>query len=121
MKIVTRTAAAALLISLPMGLSACGGNSKPSKDDVKAGYSKAVKKQVEKLGVKVPDSTIDKMGNCIIDGAYDKVSATSLKSIKDGKTTKDGDVKVAKKDKPKFESASKKCQAKYKDELSKLG
>lgn len=120
MKLISRTAAAALIISLPMALGACGGG-KPSKADVKAGYVKSVKAQAKKSGVKIPDSTLDKMAGCIIDKSYDDVSSDSLNSIKDGKTNSDGEIKVTSKDKPKFESASTACQTKYKDELSKLG
>ncbi|GAB3499593.1 hypothetical protein [Flexivirga sp.] len=118
--ILSRTAAAALIITLPMGLSACG-DSKPSKADVTAGYVKSVKQQADKSGVKIPDSLLDKMAGCIIDKSYDKVSADSLKSIKDGKTNDKGEIKVKSDDKSTFESASKDCQTKYKDELSKLG
>jgi len=120
MKLISRTAAVALVISLPMALGACG-NSKPSKADVKAGYSKSVKQQAKTAGVKIPDALLDKMSGCIIDKSYDEVSSDSLKSIKDGKTNSDGEIKVTSKDKPKLESASKDCQAKYKDELTKLG
>jgi len=119
MKIVSRTAAAALLITLPMSLAACGGGSKPSKADVKAGYEKAVKAQASKSGIKVPDALLDKMAGCIIDKTYDKVSAASLNSIKKGDTDSKGQIKVKSDDKSKFESASTACQTKYKDEIAK--
>lgn len=121
MKLVSRTAAVALVISLPMALGACGSDSKPSKADVKAGYVKSVKKEAKKAGVTIPDAIMTKMSGCVIDEAYEKVSAKSLKSIKNGDTNDKGEIKVTSDDKSKFESASKDCQTKYKDELSKLG
>lgn len=121
MKLISRTAAVALVISLPMALGACGSGSKPSKADVKAGYAKHVQEQAKKSGAKIPDSIVDKMTGCVVDKTYDKVSARSLKNIKDSKSNDKGEIEVKKDDKPKFESAAKSCQDKYKNELSKLG
>lgn len=86
MKIATRTAAAALLISLPMALGACGsGGSKPSKADVQAGFTKAMKSQSELKSA--PDAMLEKMSSCTVDKIYDKVSNKTLNAIKSGDTS----------------------------------
>ncbi|WP_446665271.1 hypothetical protein [Flexivirga sp. B27] len=117
MKIATRTAAAAMLIALPMGLTACGG-SKPAKDDVKAGYVKAVKKNLGSTGSKVPDSLYDKLADCMIDKSYDDLSADTLNKLKDGDAT--AETKVKKEDKETMDKVSKECQTKLSGDFSKL-
>lgn len=121
MKLISRTAAVALVLSMPMALGACGGDSKPSKADVKAGYAKYVKTQAKKSKVTIPDSIVNKMAGCIIHKTYDKVSAKSLTNIKNADTNDKDEIKVKSDDKSKFEAASTSCQTKYKNELSKLG
>ncbi|MBB2892538.1 hypothetical protein [Flexivirga oryzae] len=87
MKIVSRTAAAALLITLPMALGACSssGGSKPAKADVQAGFTKALKGQSEAKGA--PDSLVNKMSGCVVDKIYNKVSNKTLNAIKSGDTS----------------------------------
>ncbi|GGB38310.1 hypothetical protein GCM10011492_31320 [Flexivirga endophytica] len=119
MKIATRTAAAALLISMPMALGACGSDSKPAKADVKAGYIKAVKKNMGASGAKVPDSLYKKMADCIVDESYDDVSADTLNKLKDGNVTKD--TKVKSEDKDTMDKASKTCQTKLADDFKSVG
>lgn len=119
MKIVTRTAAAALLISMPMALGACGSDSKPSKADVKAGYIKAVKKNVGESGTKVPDSLYKKMADCMIDSTYDDLSADTLNKLKDGNVTEK--TKVKSEDKDTMDKASKTCQTKLAGDFKNIG
>lgn len=109
MKIITRTAAAALLISLPMALGACGsdGGSKPSKADVKAGFEKAMKSS--EAGAALPQATLDKYSNCVVDKTYDKLSNKALNVIKKGDTKTKTD--VPKKDKTAFDGAVTSCQS----------
>lgn len=109
MKLITRTAAAALLIGLPMTLGACGssGGSKPSKADVQAGLTKLMKAQA---GASViPDATVKKYTGCIVDKSYDKLSNKALNAITKGdpKTKTD----VPQKDKDAYTSAVNSCKS----------
>ncbi|WP_265447878.1 hypothetical protein [Flexivirga meconopsidis] len=110
MKIITRTAAAAMLVSLPIALSACGsgGGDKPSKDDVKAGYVKAIKKEAGSAASSVPDATFNKMADCIFDKSYDKVSADTLDKLASGNFTKD--TKIKSDDEKTLTDATDSCQ-----------
>lgn len=118
MKLISRTAAVALVISLPMALGACGGDSKPAKADVKAGYIKAVKKNVGASGAKVPDSLYQKMADCIVDKSYDDLSADTLNKLKDGNAT--AETKVKSDDKDTLDKASKTCQTKLADDMKSV-
>ncbi|NNG40114.1 hypothetical protein HJ588_12655 [Flexivirga sp. ID2601S] len=110
MKIFTRTAAAAMLVSMPIALSACGGSgggSKPSKDEVKAGYVKAIKKEGGSMASSVPDATFNKLADCIFDKSYDKVSAKTLNAIKSGNTSE----KIDSKDEKTLTDATDSCKS----------
>jgi len=112
MKIVSRTAAAALLITLPMSLAACGGGSKPSKADVQAGFTKAMKSQSELKSA--PDAMLDKMSRCTVDKIYDKVSNKTLNAIKSGDTSN----KISADDESKLTSATNSCSKSLVDAAS---
>jgi hypothetical protein len=104
MKIVTRTAAAAMLISLPMALGACGGgDSKPSKADVKVGFAKVMKSMPS--GKNVPAPTMTKIADCVVDKTYDKVTAKTLNAMKSG----DKNSKADKKDEKTVTDATTTC------------
>lgn len=120
MKIITRTAAAAMLISLPMALGACGGGGdKPSQADVEAGYIKALKNVGGSDAAKIPDSLYQKMAGCIFDKTYDKLSNDTLNKMKDGNATEKTKIKSS--DQSKLESASNTCSKKYAAEIQKAG
>jgi hypothetical protein len=113
MKIVTRTAAAALLITMPMALGACGsGHSKPSKADVKAGYVKLMNDNATLS--KLPTTTKVKVSNCVVDKIYDRVDAKTLVAMKGH----DEKYKGSDKDGKTLESASTSCGQSLKKELS---
>ena len=106
MKIITRTAAAAMLISLPMALGACGGSdSKPSKADASVGFAKILKSQMGSSGTS--DAMTKKIATCVVDKTYDKISAKTLNAMKSGKSDSKGDSK----DQTALNNAAKTCAA----------
>lgn len=119
MKLISRTAAAALVISLPMALGACGGGSKPAKADVKAGYIKSIKKDAGAQGSKIPDSLYNKMADCIFDKTYDDLSSDTLNKFKDGNATEKTKIKSS--DKDTLDKASSTCQTKLADDIKNVG
>ena len=81
-------AAAGLALALPFGLAACGGDDKPSKDEVKEGMTTILEdyginaETMEAAGISAEQ--LDNYYTCIIDEIYDEVDAESLKSVADG-------------------------------------
>ncbi|MFC6707976.1 hypothetical protein [Flexivirga alba] len=119
MKLISRTAAVALVISLPMALGACGGGSKPSKADVKAGYIKSVKKSGGAESAKIPDSLYTKMADCVFDKTYNDLSSDTLNKFKDGNANEKTKIKSS--DKDKLTSASTSCQTKLANDFKNVG
>lgn len=105
MKTLHRTAAVAALLALPLGMTACGG-SKPSKDDVRAGFQKVIN---EKSGAAASSPEMKpkmtKYTDCILDEAYDDLSPEALNAMKDG----DEKAEVPAKDKKTMEKAVNAC------------
>ncbi|RNI22167.1 hypothetical protein [Flexivirga caeni] len=88
MKLIARTAAAAVLLSLPMTLAACGGGgSKPSKADAATGYAKIMQSKG------ISSSVANKVATCTLDKTYDKLSAKTLNAMKSGSSSSKGDAK----------------------------
>jgi len=93
MKMIARTAAAAMLITLPMTLGACGGDSKPSKAEAQAGYVKLIKAKLGSSATGVSDAALNKYAGCVLDKSYDKLSAKTLNAMKSGNKDAKGDQK----------------------------
>ncbi len=103
-----RVAATLTLLTLPFGLAACGGSSKPSKADVKAGMQKSIDKKLESLSgsSNLPKGTSKKMADCVTDKVYDKLSDNALKALKDSKDEAKG---IKQSDKDAMDTATKSC------------
>ena len=104
-------AAAGLALALPFGLAACGGDEKPSKDDVKAGMAE----MLESYGVDpatmeaagVSSESLDAYYTCIVDDIYDDSSASLLQGIADG----DEDAPMSSEENSLFNSAAQNCMS----------
>lgn len=104
MSVLTRIAAGAALLAMPLSLTACGSSGdKPSKADVQTGLSKLFKQQT---GASVVTSAqLTKLSSCMTDRIYDKVSTSTLKAVAGGNTKTNG----SEKDKSTMENASTEC------------
>ncbi|BDZ56533.1 hypothetical protein FB554_3382 [Barrientosiimonas humi] len=84
MNLARRMGATALLLTLPLGLTACGGG-KPSKEEVQAGYAKLLESNG---GGQIPQAQIDSIAKCVTDKAYDNVSGDTLDKIAKGENAR---------------------------------
>lgn len=106
--------AAGLALALPFGLAACGGDEKPSKDEVRDGVAVMLDQQLSAMGVTADQieaaglgPALDDYYSCVVDGVYDDVSADTLQKIADG----DPEAQVADGDLQTLTDASESCVA----------
>lgn len=101
--------AAGLALALPFGLAACGGDDKPSKEEVRAGLDSMLADQgmgtedLEQLGVE--GDIVDDYFNCIVDGIYDDVSNDTLNALADNNP----DASLPSEDEEVFQDATMAC------------
>lgn len=102
MKKLSRCAAVALLVAVPVGLTGCGGgDDKPSKSDVASGYAKMLKS----MGGTTDSALMDKVASCTADKVYDKAATKTLKAMASGDKSNQPDAK----DETLLTDASKDC------------
>lgn len=102
MKVVSRTAASAMLLALPLALGACG-DSKPEKAEVQSGFAKIMKDQPGMDSL--PEGSVDKVSKCVTDKVYDEVSNETLKAMASGES----DAKGNEEDQDALNKASTEC------------
>lgn len=114
MKNMRKMAAIAMALTLPLGLSACGGDGgdKPSKDDVKAGLVKAVNDMMGDESIPGMEEAMDELSGCIVDGVYDDFSAENLEVLANGGMGSE-DAELSADEEKVFNETMEKCMAEF--------
>lgn len=101
-----------LALALPFGLAACGGDDKPSKEDVLAGFDQMLAQMgmdeasLESFGVS--GEQMDNYASCIVDDIYGEVSADLLNAVADGDA--EAQVDISEEDEEVVTDAVESCQ-----------
>ena len=114
-----KIAALVAIPTLAFFLPACGGDAKPSKEDVNKGLTKILSSHP--LSPKRSHVAIKKYMACTTDEIYGKMSEDSLKAIVGGKRdlkVRQGKEDQFERDKEILAKATSKCATKFNKELS---
>ncbi|WP_133246089.1 hypothetical protein [Ancrocorticia populi] len=74
-----------MIPALAVSLAACGGEDKPTKEEVTSGLSQAMDEYIDAEVVdQLGQEALDNYYSCIVDESYDDLSDDTLKSLADG-------------------------------------
>lgn len=74
-----------MIPALAVSLAACGGDDKPTKEEVTSGLSQAMDEYIDAEVVdQLGQEALDNYYSCIVDESYDDLSDDTLKSLADG-------------------------------------
>ncbi|MGO3085352.1 hypothetical protein [Ancrocorticia populi] len=74
-----------MIPALAVSLAACGGEDKPTKEEVTSGLSQAMDEYIDAEVVdQLGQEALDNYYGCIVDESYDDLSDDTLKSLADG-------------------------------------